>query len=145
MRRALLAVSTVALACTAARESVRDSSAVTETAPEAITAGDTLRPMPRDPAYQLIGTEPFWGLRIDSVGLVFTTPMDTVGERFGAARAVMVGDTLRWNSIDNAGRVLDAFIVPVRCSDGMSDKVWTHRAVLTIGKDRYEGCAERRP
>ncbi len=144
MTRAPRVAVLLAVACTAAREAPLDSTAITETEPDTVSASDTLRPEPREPAFQLIGTEPFWGLRIDSTGLVFTTPMDMAGEHFGASRAVMVGDTLRWNSIDSAGRILDAFIVPGTCSDGMSDKVWTHRAWLAIGKSRYEGCAERR-
>lgn len=132
------------VACARAEQPASDTATITATEPEIITDADTLGPQPQPPAFQLIGTEPFWGLRIDGDGMTFTTPVDTAGERFPASTPVMVGDTLRWNSLDRAGRMVEALVVPATCSDGMSDKQWSHRAQLTIGRDRYEGCAERR-
>lgn len=133
------------VACTRAEQPARDTSTANATEPEVITDADTLGPAPEAPAFQLIGTEPFWGLRIDSAGMTFTTPVDTAGERFPASTPILVGDTLRWNSLDSAGHMVEAIVITAPCSDGMSDKRWSHRARLTIGRDLYEGCAERRP
>lgn len=133
------------VACARGEGTPTDTTAIVETEPDIVTAEDSLAPEPALPAFQLIGTEPFWGLRIDSTGMTFTTPVDTAGERFSRSMPVMVGDTLRWNSLDNAGREIEALVITGTCSDGMSDKQWTHRARVTIGRDRYEGCAERRP
>jgi uncharacterized membrane protein len=113
------------------------------TEPDFITDADTLGPQPVEPAFRLLGNEPFWNLTIDSTGLRFRTPEDTAGLRFGFTRAVAVGDSLRWNSVGDAGRI-EAIVAPATCSDGMSDRVWLYRARVTIGTRRYTGCAERR-
>jgi uncharacterized membrane protein len=131
-------------ACARQGQPASDTALVTEAEPEIITDADTLGPSPELPTFQLIGTEPFWGLRIDSVGMTFTTPVDTAGERFPSSTPVLVGDTLRWNSLDSAGRMVEAIVITAPCSDGMSDKVWSHRARVIIGREQYDGCAERR-
>lgn len=135
----------IAAACARGEGTLGDTASMTETEPDIVTAADSLAPEPVLPTFQLIGTEPFWGLRIDSAGMTFTTPVETAGERFSRSMPVMVGDTLRWNSLDSAGRAIEALVITGTCSDGMSDKQWSHRARVTIGRDRYEGCAERRP
>jgi uncharacterized membrane protein len=91
----------------------------------------------------LIGNEPFWNLEIDSTGMVFRTPEDTVGNHFPPSQPILVGDTLRWNSANQVSEV-EAIVVPQSCSDTMSDKTWTHKAIVTIDRRRLEGCAERR-
>ncbi len=131
----------LAVACTKAAET---SEGIEVTDAEEISASDTLVASPADPVYQLIGTEPFWGLRIDRSGLRFTTPDDSVGIRFGYARAILHGDSLRWNSVASSGSLVEAVIVRESCSDGMSDKVWPWRARVQIDTTRYAGCAEPR-
>lgn len=113
------------------------------TEPDIVSATDTTAPEPVDPSFRLVGTEPFWALHIDATGMRFTTPEDTAGLRFDAARAVMVGDSLRWNSIGDRGTI-EAVITRTSCSDGMSDKQWPYRARVEIGETKYEGCAEQR-
>ncbi|MBK8248537.1 MAG: hypothetical protein IPK85_14180 [Gemmatimonadetes bacterium] len=130
--------------CARAEQPANDTATVAATEPEILTDADTLGRQPEPPVFQLIGTEPFWGLRIDSNGMIFTTPVDTAGEQFPPSTPVLVGDTLRWNSLDSAGHMVEAIVITAPCSDGMSDKRWSHRARLTIGGDLYEGCAERR-
>lgn len=135
-------------ACTRETRPATDSTAAVtatpdSTEPDIITESDTTGPEPVDPAFKLIGTEPFWALYIDSTGLRFTTPEDTAGQKFGSSRAVLHGDSLRWNSIGDAG-MIEAVVVPAKCSDGMSDKEWPYRARVEIGSRKYEGCAEKR-
>jgi uncharacterized membrane protein len=138
-------IACMALACAGeARRPSDSASAVPDsTDPDVITEADTTGPEPVDPSFRLIGTEPFWGLFIDSTGLRFTTPDDTAGQRFGFTRAVLAGDSLRWNSVGDAGEI-EAVVVPATCSDGMSDKVWPYRARVVVGRTTYEGCAEKR-
>ena len=116
-------------------------------APSVAAASDTARPTPSagEPApasaYRALGTEPFWGLQIDAEELRFTTPDDPEGMRFAPADPIRAGDTLRWTSAA-AGATLEALIWPGECSDNMSDKVWTHTAVVQLGATTYSGCAE---
>lgn len=101
-------------------------------------------PPPADPAFRLLGTEPFWSLSIDSTGFRFTTPEDTAGRRFPASRAVMAGDSLRWNTLADDGTDVEVVVAPADCSDGMSDRKWTWRARVQLGSRTWQGCAERR-
>jgi uncharacterized membrane protein len=126
------------LACGPRGDGTADS-----TDPDLVTAEDTLAAVPAGPAFRLIGNEPFWNLEIDSTGMVFRTPEDTVGNHFPPSQPILVGDTLRWNSANQVSEV-EAIVVPQSCSDTMSDKTWTHKAIVTIDRRRLEGCAERR-
>lgn len=128
----------VTLACGTRAEQRVDS-----TEADIVTAEDSLSPVPAGPAFRLIGNEPFWSLEIDSTGMVFRTPDDSAGNRFPPSLPVLVGDTLRWNSANQVS-VIEALVVPQSCSDTMSDKAWTHKAIVTIDRRMLEGCAERR-
>lgn len=121
------------------RAQATDSMPVTE--PEFVTDEDTLGPEPVEPAFQLAGTEPFWGLRVDSTGLWYSTPDDSAGKRFAFTRAVLHGDSLRWNSLAQDGTPIEAVVVRRKCSDGMSDIAWEYSGRVTLGAVRYDGCA----
>jgi len=121
----------------------RTEQGVDSTEPDLVTAEDTMAAVPAGPAFRLLGNEPFWSLEIDSTGMVFRTPEDSAGNRFPPSQPVLVGDTLRWNSANQVSEV-EAIVVPQPCSDTMSDKTWTHKAIVTIDRRRLEGCAERR-
>ena len=90
--------------------------------------------------FHVVGTEPFWALEIDPAGLRFITPEDTAGARYPANIPVSSADTLRWHSTAR-GHALDARVWPAACSDGMSDRIWTHRAVVRVDTVTYRGCA----
>jgi uncharacterized membrane protein len=92
-------------------------------------------------SFRAIGTEPFWGLIIDSTGLRFTTPDDTVGIRFPPMTPAITGDTLHWTG-ETERAAIDARIWLDRCSDGMSDRLWPHAAIVRIDGIVYRGCAE---
>lgn len=121
----------------------RDGAAPDTTEPDVITAEDSLEEPPADPVFQLAGTEPLWGVRIDSAGLRFTTPEDPGGRIFAATRAVMHADTLRWNSLDSSGTSIEVIVVAAPCSDGMSDKAWAYTSRVVIATRSLSGCAER--
>jgi uncharacterized membrane protein len=114
----------------------------TDSAPTFASAADTSETAPAG-AWRAIGNEPFWGLDIDSTGLRFRTPEDTTGIRWPPLIPVVRGDTVRWVGKTERAAV-DARIWPVRCSDGMSDRVWPYAAVVRIDSTAYQGCAESR-
>lgn len=93
------------------------------------------------PAYRAAGTEPFWGLSIDDEGMRFTTPEHPEGRLFPPTAPVVDGNSLRWSVVSGTASI-DARIQPGQCSDMMSDKLWTHNAVVQIDQTNYRGCAE---
>ncbi|MEO6068260.1 MAG: hypothetical protein ABJB33_05035 [Gemmatimonadota bacterium] len=104
-----------------------------------IVVGCTPVEAPRPP-FRALGTEPFWALQIDSVGLRFMTPEDQVGALFAPVAMTHSGDTLHWAGAQEGGTI-DARIWPGQCSDGMSDRVWTHTARVQVSGTTYHGCA----
>lgn len=79
------------------------------------------------------GNEPFWSLALDSDQLVYATPE---GERTFARDAILSTGIFRHprraiTSSDDAGRVV-ASIVPMACSDGMSDRAFGLDATVVI-------------
>lgn len=115
--------------------------------PDSVQAAETARAdtgSSNTGSFRALGTEPFWNLEIRSEGLRFITPDDTVGMRFPPMTPTVVGDTTRW--IGETGPApIDVRIWPAQCSDGMSDRVWTLAAAVTINQTAYRGCAERLP
>lgn len=125
--------------------------AVSGTRDTATTAGrdSAVRPaapalqMVPGPAFRLVGNEPFWAVHIDSTLIRYTTPDDTSGTRFPPVKPLQLGDTLRWTS-SNPQTIIEAWVVPESCSDGMSDRTWPYRASVQVGDRKLQGCAERR-
>jgi putative lipoprotein len=113
----------------------------TDGAPSSASAADTTETASTG-AWRAIGTEPFWGLDIDSTGLRFRTPGDTMGIRWPPLTPMVRGDTVRWVG-ETERAAVDARIWPARCSDGMSDRVWPYTAVVRIDSMTYRGCAAR--
>jgi uncharacterized membrane protein len=90
-----------------------------------------------------LGTEPFWALDIDSTGLRFITPDDTSGIRFPPLVPTSSGDTVVWVG-ETERAAIDVRIWRERCSDGMSDRVYTFAATVRIAATTYRGCADAR-
>ena len=93
-------------------------------------------------AWRALGTEPFWGVQVQGGNLVFTTPEDLQGQvlpasmrREGEATVYAGGD---------AARTYRLTLTPGECSDGMSDRVFAHKAEFVLGDARYAGCAAAR-
>ena len=95
-------------------------------------------------AYKVIGTEPFWGLEISDTGLRFSTPDNIDGAGYPPVEPVASGDTLTWRTEAN-GSSVEARIWPARCSDGMSDRIWTYAAAVSVDTVNYSGCADPAP
>ena len=84
---------------------------------------------------QLVGTEPFWGGRIQDDGLT----LSRIGQPDVSAANTGVrveGDVGTWGV---GGLVFRLKLEP--CSDGMSDRRYAYRAEVTINGEVLKGCA----
>ena len=92
-------------------------------------------------AYRVVGTEPFWGIRVDGDALHFTTMEDQAGKHLTGTH------TLREDGVRYVGNdgttAFQLDIVRGQCSDGMSDTVYAFKASFRHGTTDYSGCAEQ--
>ena len=114
-----------------------------DSVPDSIPSADTSDATSTGASYRLLGTEPFWALDIAGEELRFKTPEDTAGMMLRASETEAAGDTLRWSGVTADTGSFEVALWDDRCSDGMSDKTWSHRAVVRIGGTEYRGCGER--
>jgi uncharacterized membrane protein len=87
--------------------------------------------------FQLVGTEPFWGGRIQADGLTLSRAGQPDVSAANAGVRVE-GDVGVWGV---GGLVFR--LRPEPCSDGMSDRRYDYRAEVTINGDVLKGCAAR--
>lgn len=85
------------------------------------------------------GTEPFWGGTVTGTTLTYTTPEKPDGttitvERFAGRGGLSFSGSL-------AGTALEMMVTPLRCSDGMSDRIYPFTVTLKLGEDMRNGCA----
>jgi uncharacterized membrane protein len=88
-----------------------------------------------------VGTEPFWGARIEGRCVTYSTPENQAGTRvwtrFSGSR-----DAGIWiGSLDGEPFELRTSPSP-SCSDGMSDRRYPVAVTLTVNGERRTGCAE---
>lgn len=91
-------------------------------------------------AYRVVGTEPFWGIRIDGDALHFTTLEDQAGKRL-TARPAVTTDGVRYEG-EHEGVAFALSLARAACSDGMSDTEYTYTAAFRYGQQDYQGCAQ---
>ena len=112
-------------------------------APESVEATPAASATAATPAagvtWRAIGTEPFWGVRVEGYNLVFTTPEDQAGRVLPATETNADGKTVFSGS--EGGQAYTLTLVPGDCSDGMSDRVFRFTAEFAIGDAHYRGCA----
>ncbi len=91
-------------------------------------------PAPPPPPYHALGTEPFWNLLIDEHDVTFTQP-DAQPIRQPVPKVIIgiAGEIYRTSRID-------VNIVHIRCSDGMSDRVYPDKVQVTVDGKRFDGC-----
>ena len=96
----------------------------------------------RNPRLRAVGTEPFWGARIEGRCVTYSHPDDQAGTRVWT-RYSRAADGDSWSGALN-GRpfVLRARAQP-NCSDGMSDRRYPYAVDLLVGGEKRQGCAER--
>jgi uncharacterized membrane protein len=92
-------------------------------------------------ALRAVGTEPFWGARIQGRCVTYSHPDDQKGTRIWTRFAPGPGGGAWSGSL--GGRRFELRIRPeAGCSDGMSDRRYPLAAELLVGGERRTGCAE---
>ena len=108
------------------------------TSPCLVQEGALLRLSPM----RAIGTEPFWNARTNGRCVTYSTPEDQAGTRIWTEVGTGPMGPIWSGSFQGKPFVLR--VQPaVRCSDGMSDRVYDWEALLTVGGEERKGCAER--
>ncbi len=159
MRSAVLAGLVVLAGCGDGVERGRESDIETpaktpqikQPAPSAtgsVSATPQLSAAPKVPAepvvpklnFDVIGTEPFWSIRVLPDSLYYSSPemplgrpalIDTIDTRDGQVRFIGRFD----------GAPYELSIKSGKCSDGMSDTVYSHSARFVWGDRTLNGCA----
>lgn len=88
-----------------------------------------------------VGTEPFWGARIEGRCVTYSTPDDQAGTRvwtrFSGSRDAGV-----WLGAIGGARFELRTAPAAACSDGMSDRQYPVAVTVTVGNEVRKGCAE---
>ena len=92
-------------------------------------------PAPPPPPYHAVGTEPFWNLLIDDHDITFVEPdaqpikQPVPTPINGFAGPIYQTARLNVNIVKN-----------VKCSDGMSDRVYPDKVQVTVDGRQFNGC-----
>lgn len=87
-------------------------------------------------AFRLIGTEPFWALKIGQETMVLSRPEHAdLAVKHGGP--VGQDGQARW-----AGEGIEASVMRQSCSDGMSDRVYHYAAAVKVGELALKGCGD---
>ena len=88
-----------------------------------------------------VGTEPFWGARIEGRCVTYSHPDDQAGTRIWTRYAPGPGGGGTWSGA-LGGRRFELRARPQPgCSDGMSDRRYPMAVDLLVGGERRSGCA----
>lgn len=97
------------------------------------------------PSFQVIGTEPFWGITVKPNGIVYSTP-DSPQITFPYVAPLAAqgrpADLVRVYRLQ--GRTPGTLVIRRgACNDGMSDRKYDYNATLVLGNNVREGCASQ--
>jgi uncharacterized membrane protein len=87
----------------------------------------------------VLGTEPFWTLKITPSAITYTSPEGAplTGDNPGP---VIQGTTAAYaTTLD--GQALELTLIATECSDGMSDRTYPLTAIVKLGETKLNGCA----
>jgi uncharacterized membrane protein len=96
----------------------------------------TVRPL------RAVGTEPFWGARIEGRCVTYSHPEDQRGTRIWTRYTPGAGGGGTWAGALGGRRFELRARAQPGCSDGMSDRVYPMAVELFVGGERRTGCAE---
>lgn len=89
-----------------------------------------------------VGTEPFWGARVEGRCVTYSHPDDQKGARIWTRHVPAPGGGGTWSGAIG-GRRFELRVAPrPGCSDGMSDRRYPLAATLLVAGERRSGCAE---
>jgi uncharacterized membrane protein len=89
-----------------------------------------------------IGTEPFWGARIEGRCVTYSHPEDQDGTRIWTRFTPGEDGAGTWSGALGGRRFELRTRAQPGCSDGMSDKRYPVAVDLNVGGERRSGCAE---
>ena len=91
---------------------------------------------------QAVGTEPFWGARVEGRCVTYSTPENQQGVRVWARYSEGAGGRASWvGQLD--GQPFEMRVHPeAGCSDGMSDERYPLAVELTVHGEQRRGCAK---
>jgi len=92
------------------------------------------------PPLRAVGTEPFWGARIEGRCVTYSHPEDQQGTRIWTRYSAKNGGGTWTGSLKGSRFVLTTRAQP-GCSDGMTDKSYPIAVTLTVGGEQRRGCA----
>jgi uncharacterized membrane protein len=102
-----------------------------------VQAGERLR----NPPLRVVGTEPFWGARIEGRCVTYSHPEDQDGTRIWTRHSAGPSGGGTWSG-ELGKRRFELVVRPhPGCSDGMSDRRYPFAAELTVNGERRLGCA----
>ena len=87
-----------------------------------------------------VGTEPFWGARIEGRCVTYSHPDDQAGTRIWTRYAETPGGATWTGALGGRPFVLRTRARP-GCSDGMSDRRYPIEVALTVNGESRSGCA----
>lgn len=88
-----------------------------------------------------VGTEPFWGARVEGRCVTYSTPENQAGTRVWTRYAARRGGGSWSGTLDGKPFRLETRAAK-DCSDGMSDNRYPIEATLTVAGEKRTGCAE---
>ena len=89
---------------------------------------------------KVVGTEPFWGARVDGRCVTYSTPENQTGTRIWT-RFTPSADGGTWAGVYE-GKPFELTTRKVKiCSDGMSDTIYPIEAELKVSDEALRGCA----
>ena len=88
-----------------------------------------------------VGTEPFWGARIEGRCVTYSHPEDQQGTRIWTRYTPAPGGGIWSGTLDHRKFELKTRAAP-GCSDGMSDRKYPVAVELLVGGEERKGCAE---
>jgi uncharacterized membrane protein len=91
-----------------------------------------------------VGTEPFWGARIEGRCVTYSHPDDQQGTRVWTRYTERAGGGGTWSGALGGKPFVLTTRAQTGCSDGMSDKRYPIAVALTVGGEGRTGCAEPR-
>lgn len=104
------------------------------TEPAVLNGVDLSKPL------HVLGTEPFWSVRIRPDGLEYDG-VDRPPRRAGNPGPQVQGTTAVWATTTDDGQALVVTLAGTPCSDGMSDRTYPLTARVEIGAESLNGCA----
>jgi uncharacterized membrane protein len=101
-------------------------------------SGETFDQVGADEVVTLVGTEPFWNVRIDQDSANYSNPEHPEGFDFPVTR--FAGNNGLGFSGELNGEAFTATLTPGDCSDGMSDRTFPFVATIALGEETLRGC-----